>query len=257
VGAITLSRFFAFHSIVFPVLAVVLIAGHLLLVLRHGVTPAPADARETVPFYPRQAFKDAIAVFVCFALLFGAALFVKVPLEKMADPTDLSYLPRPEWYFLFLFELLKYFRGAMEPVATAVLPAVAVTALILAPFLDRFRQKLLLRRILTISIVLFAFSAWGALTWNASASTPRSGDSEKARGAAIYNSNHCDSCHSLRGSGGQVGPALDGVAARRDRVWLHKHFQSPQSVSPDSMMPAYRFSDQEESALLEYLADRE
>ena len=254
VGAVTLTRFFGLHAIIFPAAAALLIAFHLALVMRHGVSPATTESKPPVPFYPRQAFKDALAVFVCFTLLFAAALLVKVPLERMADPTDLSYEPRPEWYFLFLFELLKFLRGAAETAGTALLPALAILVLVLAPFLDRSRKERITRKSIATGIVLLAFSAWSALTWRALAAT--SPVNESARGAGIYESNHCGACHSFHGAGGHVGPALDGLASRRDRAWIHRHFLSPQAVVPGSIMPAYRLSEQDELALVDYLTKK-
>src|SRR5438045_9270929 len=99
-----------------------LMAIHVYLVRRHGVAPAPGD--ETKPkkkFYPEQVFKDTVAIFVAFAVLFALAVAARVPLERLADPTDTSYIPRPEWYFLFLFQLLKYFQGPLELVGSTVL----------------------------------------------------------------------------------------------------------------------------------------
>lgn len=255
VGAVTLARFFAFHSIIFPMLGIAIIAFHVAMVMRHGVTPATYESGPSGTFYPGQALRDAVAVFACFALLFGAALFVRVPLEKMADPNDLSYAPRPDWYFLFLFELLKFLRGALEPLGTMVLPGLAVAALLLAPFLDRAERARFRERAWRVTIVVFVFSTWAALTWGALAAPAGGGVSSRvSRGADIYQSSGCAGCHSLGGLGEQVGPPLDGVAARRSRTWMHRHFLSPPDVVPGSIMPAYHFSDAEERALIDYLS---
>ena len=66
---------------------------------------------------------------------------MRAPLDEMANPADASYIPRPEWYFLSLFQLLKYFPGPLEPVATQVIPGLAVGFLALLPFLDRTRER--------------------------------------------------------------------------------------------------------------------
>ena len=71
-----------------------------------------------------------------FAGLLAAAILFNAPLDAVADPTDAAYVPRPEWYFMSLFELLKYFPGRLEPVATVVIPGVVITLLLLLPFLD-------------------------------------------------------------------------------------------------------------------------
>ena len=96
-----------------------LIVLHIYLVRRHGVAPVPGDeCRRKKSFFPEQVFKDTVAVFIVFVILFVMAIVVRVPLERMADPTDTSYIPRPEWYFLFLFQMLKVFNGPLEVVGT-------------------------------------------------------------------------------------------------------------------------------------------
>ena len=83
----------------------------MLLVRRHGVAPAADDFEPKKKFYPDQVFKDTVATFLWFAVLVGMAIVVRVPLGRTADPTDISFIPRPEWYFLFLFQMLKLFAG--------------------------------------------------------------------------------------------------------------------------------------------------
>ena len=115
-----------------------LIALHVYLVRKHGVAPAPGD--ELLPkkkFYPEQVFKDTVAIFIAFAILFVMAVAVRVPLEQLADPTDTTYIPRPEWYFLFLFQTLEALQGPLEVVGSVVLPGLAILRLILVPFIDR------------------------------------------------------------------------------------------------------------------------
>ncbi len=99
--------------------------------------PRLSDGSSRGRFFPDQVFKDAVAVFVAFALVFAAAAFLDAPLERLADPTDSSYVPRPEWYFLFLFQALKLFRGPFEVVGSVGLPSAAMAVLVLVPFLDR------------------------------------------------------------------------------------------------------------------------
>ena len=69
-----------------------------------------------VPFFPDILFKDAVVSLLVFLILIGLAYFVGAPLEARANPADTTYTPRPEWYFLFLFQLLKYFPGNLEVV---------------------------------------------------------------------------------------------------------------------------------------------
>ena len=128
VGVITFARFYGLHVLILPASMAVLVGIHIYLVRRHGVTPAPQETRPNRRFYPEQAFRDVLAVFIAFVVLFMAAVFLKVPLERLADPTDTSYVPRPEWYFLFLFQTLKFFQGSLEPIGSIVLPTMAIAA---------------------------------------------------------------------------------------------------------------------------------
>jgi len=126
------------HVLLLPPATALLIGIHVYLVRKHGVAPAPGD--ETLPtrkFYPQQVLKDTVAIFIAFCILFLMAVAVRVPLEQLADPTDTTYIPRPEWYFLFLFQTLKLFNGPLEVIGSTVLPGLAVLLLILVPFIDR------------------------------------------------------------------------------------------------------------------------
>jgi quinol-cytochrome oxidoreductase complex cytochrome b subunit len=88
-------------------------------------------------FWPDIIYKDLIVSFAVFLLLVGLATFIGVAQEPRADPSDAAYIPRPEWYFLFLFEMLKFFPGQIEWIGTVVIPTLAVLALFLLPFFDR------------------------------------------------------------------------------------------------------------------------
>jgi ubiquinol-cytochrome c reductase cytochrome b subunit len=101
IGVVTFARFYSMHVLVLPPLSMLLIVLHVFLVRRHGVAPAPGDElKPKKKFFPEQVFKDTVAIFLTFAVLFTLAIAVRVPLERMADPTDTTYIPRPEWYFL-------------------------------------------------------------------------------------------------------------------------------------------------------------
>ena len=115
------------------------------------------------PFFPRQLFRDFVAVFVAFLSLFLAAVFLDVPLERMADPTDTAYVPRPEWYFLFLFEILRIFPGRFEVIGTVVLPTLAVATLLALPFLGGIVERILKKRVLATFAALVGFQCMGRL----------------------------------------------------------------------------------------------
>jgi hypothetical protein len=95
------------------------------------------EKEKGVKFYPDIIYKDLLVSFAIFLLLLGLAIFVGVSAEPPADPSDSTYIPRPEWYFLFLFQMLKYFPGRIEWIGTVIIPTLAVLALLLLPFYDR------------------------------------------------------------------------------------------------------------------------
>jgi mono/diheme cytochrome c family protein len=152
----------------------------------------------------------------------------------MADPTDTSYIPRPEWYFLFLFQMLKVFEGPLEVVGTVVLPTLAILALFLTPFIDRLAAFLL------------------KLTPE-NASALADAPDFAVRGAVVYQTQHCAACHMVNGVGMKVGPPLNGLARRQARSWVDDHFANPQKLSPGSIMPPYQLSAEDKKNLTAYL----
>lgn len=137
-GSLTLTRFYALHVALLPSLLVVLAGAHVALFRKHGVTPsAKADLERVDTFFPKQLLKDLVAVLAVVAVVFVMAWREHgAPLDAPADPSS-DYPARPEWYFLALFQLLKYFHGPLEIVGTVVLPAVLGAYLFALPLLDR------------------------------------------------------------------------------------------------------------------------
>jgi mono/diheme cytochrome c family protein len=109
-------------------------------------------------FWPDTIFKDLIMSLAVFTLLILLATFVGIPAEPKADPSDTSYIPRPEWYFLFLFKFLALYGqlpliGKIEWLATAVIPGIAVAVLTLLPFIEKSSNRHYGKRVLPISIM--------------------------------------------------------------------------------------------------------
>jgi ubiquinol-cytochrome c reductase cytochrome b subunit len=241
IGVLTFSRFYAVHTLLLPAAMIVLVAAHILLVRRHGITSNAIQPERTQTFYPRQAFRDVLAVFLTFVILFAAAAFLEVPLERLADPTDTSYTPRPEWYFLFLFQLLRVFQGPLEPVATMVLPSAAVLFLFFLPFVSTARFQILNRRALSVGIVLLVFAIWGGLTSAAMLTSPTNRrpafvpveavewaqiPPEEIAGIGYFRSSGCDSCHNLFAGTPKPGPNLASAELHRPKEWLIQHFNA-------------------------------
>jgi ubiquinol-cytochrome c reductase cytochrome b subunit len=177
-------------------------------------------------------------MFVALLFLFLAAAFINVPLERMADPTDTEYVPRPEWYFLFLFQLLKVFPGRLELLATLVLPAVTIGGLVLLPFLPRTQVMFLKGRIQSACFVVLAFSIWLGLTTAAGLTAPHSMASstpspqavewarlspEAISGSGYFRALRCDSCHNLIIGTPKPGPTLGLRGLQHTRDWILTH----------------------------------
>lgn len=209
------------------------------------------------PFYPYAIAKDVIAVLAVFLIIAALTIAFGTELELPADPTDTNYNPRPEWYFLAVFELLKYFPGSLEPVATVVLPAAFILLLIAVPFLDRRPDRRPARRALTVGIGVVAVIGWIVLTTLAATAPninpPSAHDPLVVQGRRLYGDLKCAYCHSIRGEGGTIGPDLSTVGARRDLTWLTLHFKNPQQVTPGSVMPQLRLAPEEINALGAYM----
>lgn len=184
-GNLTLTRFHALHVSVLPFTLVALLAGHLLLFRKHGVTASSrADRRVVDRFYPKQVLKDLVAAIVVLVVIF--ALAVKdhgAPLDAPADPAS-DYPARPEWYFLSLFQLLKYFQGPMEVVGTLVVPAVAAGYLVALPFLDRKKSTALGPRAALLAPLVLGIAGVGLLTLLAMRADAGDAKFQEARKAA-------------------------------------------------------------------------
>ena len=139
-GHHTLTRFFALHAGVLPAAIVLLLVGHIYLFRRHGITPRQPLKKPDAAFWPDQVLKDAVA---CLAVLATILFFVVrghgADLGAPADPSEPYSAARPEWYFLFLFQFLKYFPGGTEIWGAIIIPSLVVGVICLMPFLGNWK----------------------------------------------------------------------------------------------------------------------
>src|SRR5882762_5434035 len=285
IGGATLSRFFALHVFVVPGLLIAFVGLHLLLVLKLGINEWPMPGRivrratyieeyhqltrqDGIPFVPAAVWKDIIfsglvllSVAVCAVLLgpFGPS--------GQPDPTIIQTAPRPDYFFLWLYALLSYLPPASETPILLIAPAIGIAVLIALPFLAGEGEKSWKRRPIAVLTVLLAAVALGSLThlggytpWSpvmdAWSADPIPDGYLKGRtalerhGALVLQFKQCRNCHSLEGTGGQRGPALDGVAVRLTQDQLIH-----QVVQGGGNMPAYRnnLSPAETTALVAFL----
>ena len=153
------------------------------------------DKEKGVPFFPDIVFKDAVISLVIFLLLAGLAYFIGVPTEARADPNDSGYTPRPEWYFLFLFQLLKYFPGQLEFIGAMLLPGLFIVLLLVLPFIDRNPKRHFMNRPLaSISAVLVVGAILALTVLSVREAPPPQVASPADQAADLYTAN-CANCH--------------------------------------------------------------
>jgi menaquinol-cytochrome c reductase cytochrome b/c subunit len=172
------------------------------------------------PFFPYAVAKDSVMamivvlVIVFLALLFGAELAPK------ADPTTTTYVPRPDWYFFFLFEVLRVMKNVPKftPMATIGVPTICMILLFLLPFYDRSPERRIERRPIALAAGITTIAAIAFLTYQgANSGSPNSVDltppanltaSQKATfnaGKEVVGDSGCLACHVI-GTNGNNGP---------------------------------------------------
>ncbi len=142
ISTLTLSRFYTLHVWLLPLILIVFAISHVALFRKAGAAGPfhhRDDARVEM-FYPRQAFIDAVFFLILFLVLVVVALRYPAILGPEADPTS-DYLARPPWYFLPLFQLLKYFPGKLTLIPSIILPGIILIVLALLPFLDKKEER--------------------------------------------------------------------------------------------------------------------
>ncbi len=170
------------------------------------------EKQNGVKFWPDIIYKDLVISVALFIILVIMATWIGVSQEPKADPSDSTYIPRPEWYFLFLFQLLKYFPGSLEWLGTTVIPIIAILALFLLPFFDRNSHRFWKARPWAIGIMSVMVIGIVALTVLAAVTTPPQEVTGTIAGTVpeqilagqdLYSVN-CTECHGPNGEGGEV-----------------------------------------------------
>jgi ubiquinol-cytochrome c reductase cytochrome b subunit len=256
IGALTLTRWYAAHVIFLPAALLLLVVAHLGLMRRHGISgPVRPRAGAPAPFYPYQAARDAaVVVFVLIALL-AFAWQGPPPLEAPADPTDATYIPRPEWYFLGLFQLLKYFPGKWEVVGAMVVPGALGALLALLPWIDRGPERDPRRRLGIVAGVLVGLIAVVTLTalgWRDRPAHRASADAWSLReigGRTFVDRLDCARCHAETGA----ADPLDRLPATRGPEWLAGHLADPEMIAPGLREPPAKVEERQVAAVVAYV----
>lgn len=281
----TLSRFFALHVFVIPGTLLGLVCLHLLMVVKLGINEWPMPGRivrkatyeqeyhalvkkDGVPFVPGAVWKDMLfsgSLLLCLALC--AAYFGPYGPSGQPDPTIIQTVPRPDYFFLWLYALLSLLPPQMETPALLIGPVVGILALLLLPFVFGEGEKTWRRRPVAVLLIALVAVVFGTLTTLASHAPwspvmdAWSGDPIPLRylqnrtalerqGALVFQLKQCHNCHELGGQGGKRGPALDAVAVVKTRDQLFR-----QVIQGGGNMPAYgkNLSPAETTALVTFL----
>ena len=256
-GSLTLLRWYTAHVFLLPGALISFVIAHLYLMRRHGISgalkPVPGEPK---PFYPYHAFKDTVVGAAVFALLITVAIVFRPPLDAMADPADSTYIPRPEWYFLSLFQMLKYFPGPLEPIATMVVPGLIVGLLLLLPFLDSHPDRHPFKRPLVTSGFAIIGTAIVVLTYLGYKDTPAHADPSRWTPMAIAGHEfsrdaRCINCHV---QGGAANP-LSNIKMTNGPEWLIAHVRDPENIVPGTRpVPEGAFSESAARSVVSYMA---
>jgi ubiquinol-cytochrome c reductase cytochrome b subunit len=285
IAGATLSRFFALHVFVIPGMLLTFVGVHLLLVLKLGINEWPMPGRivrretylkdyhelverDGVPFVPEAIGKDlAFSGFVLLALAACAVVFGPFGPSGQPDPTIIQTVPRPDYFFLWLYAVLSLLPPELETPALLIGPVIALGVLFALPFVSGEGEKNWKSRpiaVLTILLLAVGLSALthlaGLAPWSpvmdAWSKDPIPADALKGRtamerqGALVFQAKQCHNCHALGGEGGQRGPALDRVALDLTYDQLVR-----QVIQGGGNMPAYgkNLNPAETAALVAFL----
>ena len=160
-GHSTLTRFFAMHAGLLPALLVGVLALHVAMFRKHGIKAHSSDKRADEYFWPMQVFKDAAACFAMLAFVVVLTCFARAELGPPAEPTESYGAARPEWYFLFLFQLLKH--SPSEFIGAIVIPGAAMGFLFALPLIAKIKHG----HIVNCTVLLILVIGAGYLTYEA------------------------------------------------------------------------------------------
>jgi menaquinol-cytochrome c reductase cytochrome b/c subunit len=219
------------------------------------------------PFFPYAVAKDSIMAVVVMASIIAMAIVLGAELGPKVDPTTTTYTPRPEWYFFFLFEVLRVIKpSSLTPLAAIGAPTICMILLFLLPFYDRSPERRPERRPIAMAAAAFTIGAMAFLTYEgANAGSPNQIDmatpaSVVAQGGKtlrtfeagkqVVAQSGCLACHKIAENGGTLGPDLTKIGSRLARQAIARTL-----VNPTAPMPSYeQLPVEKRDALVEFLS---
>jgi menaquinol-cytochrome c reductase cytochrome b/c subunit len=211
------------------------------------------------PFFPYAVAKDSLMACVVLAVIIAMSIILGAELGPKADPTTTTYTPRPEWYFFFLFELLRVVKPpSLVFIATVGIPTICLVLLLALPFYDRNPERNPLRRPIATTAGIATIAAMAYLTiLGALAGSPTeielATSPQYEEGKEITASSGCLGCHKIGENGNTLGPNLTEIGARLGPDAIARTL-----VNPTSPMPSYAALQKENpeqfNKLVEYVA---
>ena len=285
ISGLTMTRFFALHVFILPGTLLALVGLHVWMVLKLGINEWPMPGRivrrdtyireydelvhkDGIPFVPDAFWKDLVfSGILLLAVAVCAVYFGPFGPSGQPDPTILQTVPKPDFFFLWIYSILAFLPPSLETPFLLIAPVLGIALLIFLPFYAGEGEKHWSRRPVAVLAVMSIAIGWGTLThlgtttpWSPQMSA-WSGDPIPERylkgctplelqGAVVLQNKQCRDCHALGGVGGQRGPALDEVATR-----LTEDQMIRQVLQGGGNMPAYgkQLSPAETTALVRFL----
>ena len=209
------------------------------------------------PFFPYAVLKDSVMMMIVALVIVAMSLILGAEQGPKADPTTTTYVPRPEWYFFFLFELLRVIKPPqLVPVATIGIPTLCMVLLLLLPFYDRNPERRIERRPVALTAGILTIIAMAYLTFlGASAGSPTEIDLEVPpqfeTGKQVAAQSGCLACHKFGENGNDgPGPELTEIGAKLPAQAIERTLVNPSGIMPEyGSLPPEKFN-----ALVEFLA---
>jgi len=293
-GTLTLSRFFVLHVFLIPACIFAFVGIHVYLFRRAGAAgPIEVSKRPPETFYPRQVLLDLVFAMIIIGCLGVLAHYAPTDLGPKANPADTQYLPRPEWYYLPVFQWLKYWRGSLAVVGILVLPGIIALIFLLLPFLDRRPERRPWKRPLAVTTYAAIFIGVGILgglsrrddlrdlvtavqttrqyeevkafmkepfepelsgsSVGIVNATLASANPVAAKGKEIFEQQSCNACHGDGGVGSAAAPKLIGVSGKFSNEKLETLLRHPSVAMTQGGMQPVYVNDEELKALIAYL----
>lgn len=211
------------------------------------------------PFFPYVVAKDGGMLILVIGAILVMAYLLGGTIASKADPTSTTVVPRPEWYYYFVFELLVVVKpAALTPLATVGIPTVCLILLFLLPFYDRSPERHPLRRPIATTAGVLTIIAMSWLTWKGATNgspttiameTPHAIVEEGGERLAQYEygkqlvpSSGCLACHKIGENGGMLGPKLTYIADRLPADGIAQTLRNPTAPMPSySSLPQEQF----------------